>query len=100
MTKLYSKAGLLLANDYNKIVVGGRGTYIEILPGQIVLDHFYIPHCKEYRLNDKRVYYVEYRSICPTYAKLYFQLKTVKYADYIIGRYYISPNDLAKQFGK
>ena len=57
-------------------------------------ENFEIPEDQEYRKTDKRVYYVEARSKDDSYVKLYFQKKTVAYADYKVGMLYISPFDL------
>src|ERR1039458_8821020 len=46
------------------------------------------------RFNDLQVYYAEYRSHDKSDVKVYWQKKTVDYADYRVGRYYISPFDL------
>ena len=90
------KHGNVLATDYIRLVVGGRGRYIEFDKDQINWDVFSIPEEQKYRTSDKWrqiVYYIEYRSKW-TYVMLYEQLKTVNYADYKIGRYYIAIGDV------
>jgi hypothetical protein len=52
------------------------------------------PQYSELRFNDPHVYYAEYRSHDKSDVKVYWQKKTVDYADYRVGRYYISPFDL------
>lgn len=91
---LFSHSGLLIAVGHNRVVIGDRGPYVELFPSNIMLHNLYIPVEFQYRLTDKRVYYVEYRSKCNSFLKVYFQKRTVKYADYQIDMYYISPNDL------
>jgi hypothetical protein len=48
----------------------------------------------EIGFNDPHVCYAEYRSHDKSDVKVYWQKKTVGYADYRVGRYYISPFDL------
>jgi hypothetical protein len=92
--ELFSKKGTLLCSGYNRIVVGGRGPYVEFNDDQINLKSFHIPKDQLYRLTDRRVYYIELRSIDESNVKLYYQLQTVAYADYKIGMFYVSPYDL------
>jgi len=92
--QLYTKSGTKVATGYERIVIGDRGPYIEFRADQIVEENFEIPEDQEYRKTDKRVYYVEARSKDDSYVKLYFQKKTVAYADYKVGMLYISPFDL------
>lgn len=92
-----SKSGLLLATNYERLVIGGRGKYIEFSREQIIWNNFHIPENQKYRFDNSwknRVYYYEYRSNDKDNVKLYDQLKIVSYADYKIGKLYISPNDL------
>jgi len=92
--ELFSKSGTLLSRGYNRIVIGGRGPYVEFTDDQINFKSFHIPKDQVYRLTDRRVYYVELRSSDENNVKLYYQLQTVAYADYKIGMFYISPYDL------
>lgn len=82
-----------ICSGYERIVIGGRGPYIEFIENQLGLNMFHIPSCEEYRLRSDKVYYIEYRSIIDN-VKMYYQKKPVDYADYIPERYYISPFDL------
>lgn len=92
--ELFSKDGLHLCTGYNRIVIGGRGPYVEFTDEQIDFKSFHVPKDQLYRLTDRRVYYVELRSTDKSNVKLYYQLQTVAYADYKIGMFYISPYDL------
>jgi hypothetical protein len=92
--KLYSKSGLELCNGYSRIVIGGRGPYVEFTDNQVIFKAFHIPKDQLFRLTDRRVYYIEMRSVDDAFVKLYYQLQTVAYADYKIGLLYISPYDL------
>jgi hypothetical protein len=92
--KLYSITGLELCNGYNRIVIGGRGPYVEFTEEQVILKSFHIPKDQLYRLTDRRVYYIEMRSRDESFVKMYYQLQTVAYANYKIGMFYISPYEL------
>lgn len=92
--ELFSKSRSVLSRGYNRIVIGGRGPYVEFTDEQINFKSFYIPKDRLFRVTDRRVYYIEFRSIDESNVKLYYQLQTVAYADYKIGMLYISPYDL------
>lgn len=97
---LYSKSGTLIAIGYARVVIGKRGPYVEFSEPQIQIQNFQIPIEEEYRTDNKVSYYIEYRSKDSSYVKLYFQKRTVAYADYKIGLYYISPSDLVMKYGQ
>jgi hypothetical protein len=97
---LFSKEGLTVSKGYERIVIGGRGPYVEFTEDQIVFDSFKVPREQLYRFKDARVYYIELRSVGLSNIKLYFQLKTVSYADYKIGMFYISPYELYDSTGR
>lgn len=90
--KFYTKNGLLLATGYKRIVIGGRGAYIEFDPSQIAHDNIYVPKYAEHKLENNLSYYHEYRSKDECDVKLYDQKLRVSYADYKVGMWYISPN--------
>lgn len=91
---LYTKSTTKIANGYRRIVIGERGPYIEFEKKNLFFLNFYIPDDKKYKLSLKNCYYIEYRSIDESFVKLYFQKRSVNYADYMVGMYYISPFDL------
>ena len=96
-TRFETKRGLHVATGYTRIVVGGRGPYIEFLPGHLFWDNLHIPDDEKYRLDHPwkdRVYYVEWRTNDEINVKVYEQKRTVDYADYKLGLFYISPFDL------
>ena len=68
--------------------------YVEFSESQIEMMNIHIPVNQLYRLTDLRIYYVEFRSCDVSSVKVYYQVKTVAYADYKIGLFYISPSDL------
>ena len=84
-TSFKSTTGLHVATGYTRIVIGGRGPYIEFLPGQLVWVNIHIPdeqkHRKEHPWKD-RVYYLEWRTKDANRVKVYEQIRPVDYADY------------------
>ena len=89
-----TKSGLVLATGYTRMVIGERGPYLEFTTEQMCRNHIDIPSEEKHRIGNNIYYYDEYRSLGPERVKIYFQKKTVKYADYKIGYWYISPFDL------
>jgi len=88
-----TESGSTLAIGYERIVIGKRGPYIEFTKTQIDISAIFIPEKTRYRLTSRLVYYNEWRSNKDN-VKIYEQKKTVSYADYKIGLWYISPFDL------
>lgn len=93
-TVFYSHSGLHLATGYKRIVYGSRGPYIEFDEYHIKFSNIYIPPESMWRIASSKSFYIERRSKCNSYVKIYQQKKTVSYADYKIGLFYISPYDL------
>src|ERR1035441_5408429 len=89
--RLFTRSGTLVADGYLRVVIGGRGPYIEFQT--VWQSHMRVPAEELYRFNDPHVYYGEYRSHDKSDVKIYWQKKTVDYADYRVGRYYISRHD-------
>jgi hypothetical protein len=93
--ELYTKdTHKLLATDYTRIVLGGRGPYIEFTPHMIVWGNAVLPVHERWRTENTNAFYIEFRSNCTAFVKIYAQKKTVDYADYLPGFCYISPFDL------
>ena len=97
--QLYTQFGLLMAVGYTRIVEGDRGPYIELDEDQIQHGSIHIPSHEQWRVGSPTAYYIEHRGGDGAYTKVYEQLRTVEYADYRIGRYYISPFDLETEDG-
>ncbi len=91
---LYTKDSTLIANKYQRVVIGQRGPYVEFSKDEIQLNQLYIPKNQLYRLSDPKIYYVEFRSNDTSNVKVYYQMRSVAYADYRIEYFYISPDDL------
>lgn len=87
--KLYLNDGSLFALQYNRVVHGQRGDYIELEKEHIIPE--LISKFKNDLTQPEDFYYFWLHPIDKPEYKIYLQLKTVKYADYKIGKYYISP---------
>ena len=97
--KLYTKSGNLVSEGYTRVVIGGRGPYVEFEAEHVVDELLYIPPQERWRLDSSKVYYFELRTNDDSNVKCYFQQKLVDYADYKIGMIYISPFDLYDEDG-
>lgn len=90
----------ILCNGYNRIVIGDYGAFVEISPGQIREEVLRCKPGQEYRYQDERftrnVKYVWLTAKDRSYCKIYLQKKTVDYADYVPGMYYISVYEVYK----
>jgi hypothetical protein len=98
LRNLYFKDDTLFANSYERVVHGGRGDYVELKKEQIEVElksHFNQELPDEVDQSEDFYYY--WLEPFNRNEKIYWQIKTVGYADYKIGYYYISP-DLLKPF--
>jgi hypothetical protein len=92
-----TESGLIVATDYVRLVQGGRGDYIEFAPEHMCMANLIVPEDQQYRLLPQwkdRVYYFEFRTEDECNLKVYYQRRTVEYADYKIGMFYIAPHGL------
>jgi hypothetical protein len=97
-TRFETRTRLHVATGYSRIAIGGRGPYVEFLPGHLIWDNLHIPDGEKYRLDHPwkdRIYYVGWRTNDESNVKVYEQKKTADYADYKVGLFYISPFDLS-----
>lgn len=90
--KIYLKNGVLFANQFIRVVHGGRGDYVEFNEEQI-LSPLISRFGNDVKEKTSEHYYYWMYPESDRNTKVYFQLKTVKYADYKIGKYYVSPNE-------
>lgn len=93
LVDFYTKSDCLIAKSYLRIVIGKRGPYVEFNINDLYISNCYIPSVEKWRLTSTIAFYDEYRTFTD-YVKIYHQKKLVNYADYKIGLYYISPEDL------
>jgi hypothetical protein len=92
--RLFTRSGTLIADGFVRVVIGQRGPYVEFNNEQLWRSRLRVPAAEVYRFNDRHVFYAEYRSNDDSSVKIYWQKKTVDYADYRVGLYYVSPFDL------
>lgn len=98
---VYTKEGLQIANGYNRIVIGDYGSYVEFTDQQIIKASIRVKPSQRYRLDQKsypNIKYIWYEVVDDPEIKVYYQLKSVNYADYVPGRYYISSDDLVYMY--
>jgi hypothetical protein len=98
---LYFKDNVLFATGYERVVHGGRGDYVELTKEQIVvkLKHIFNDVLPD-EITGKESFYYYWLQPLGRREKIYWQCRTVNYADYKIGYYYISPKLLKSFKGK
>lgn len=84
----------IIARKYERVVIGQRGPYVEFTSNQILCNKLFIPKSQLFRLSDPKIYYIEFRTNDDSNVKVYYQMRTVAYAYYKIGYFYVSPSDL------
>lgn len=93
-----SLSGTVIANGYDRIVIGDYGAFIEFSKEQVVLKNIKVKKGQEYRINDKnfcdKVKYIWLTAKDESDVKIYFQRRSVPYADYKVDKYYVSPNEI------
>ena len=93
--KLISRDFTLLADSWERIVIGHYGAFIEVKDGDMYKNSLKIKKGQEYRIKDPRysekVKYEWWTADDFSDCKLYKQKRTVSYADYRPGFWYISP---------
>ncbi len=93
--RLYTHSGTLVAYGYKRIVIGDYGAFIEMTREQMVRESICAKKGEEYRYKDPKfrtsVKYFWYTSKDQSDIKIYHQQQQVNYADYKVGRFYISP---------
>ena len=99
---LYAENGQLVCNGFERIVIGDYGAYVEFNDEQANLNHIITMPGQEYRQNDS--YSCKFLALTldgykneiskDIYGKhsllIYKQTNTVPYADYKVGKYYVS----------
>lgn len=99
--QLCTLRGTLIASGYRRIVIGDYGAFVEFTKDQIKTDVLRVKPGQEYRVTDPqfkdRVKYHWLTAKDTSGVKVYYQQKTVAYADYLPGMYYISPYELCLQ---
>lgn len=86
---VYLRNGTLFSNGFNRVVHGERGDYVEFEKEQIQQN--LISKFGNDLTEDNDYYYWWLYPETDIETKVYLQKRTVKYADYKIGKYYVSP---------
>jgi len=86
-----------IAEGYLRVVIGGRGAYVEFHPNQVIGSNIYLPQEARWRINNSKVYFEEWRSKDINNIFIYKQIRPVTYADYIPSYWYISPHLLTTE---
>ena len=96
--RLYTENGILVAEGFERVVIGDYGAYIEFRPDHMYRKNIMVKPGQEYRLRKNSIYYnnikYEWYTVRGFDIKIYRQVERVDYADYIPGMLYISPHDL------
>ena len=94
---IFAKDGTKIAEGFERIVIGDYGAYIEYDLSQVPKDMKYVyEKGEEYRIDPywrKKVKYIWY-TIPTADIKIYWQLRTVSYADYKVKKFYVSPYEI------
>lgn len=90
---LYLLDGTLLATGFVRVVHGDRGDYVELIREQFIIPlNSKFGNLNWETNNSNDFYYYWLYPVGHPDVKIYKQCKTVKYADYKIGYFYISPS--------
>jgi len=69
----YTFSGLEILHGFSRLVIGGRGTYVEFNDDQMCLNNISIPNNQMHRVGNDAFFYDEYRSNCKSNVKIYRQ---------------------------
>lgn len=92
-TSLYTLKGTKICDGYNRIVIGDYGAYVEFSKEQSNMKKFRVPQSQEFRFKapyKDNVKFLWYTIFDNSNVKIYYQLRTVSYADYIPNMGYVS----------
>ncbi len=95
-TFLIHGTGKMFAASYTRVVIGGMGPYIEF-DVEDIIHQLQTKPGEEYRTSGGKYMYVKYEWLMPVgfpEVKVYKQRRTVDYADYKVGKIYVSPEQL------
>ena len=97
---IYTFEGTKIAEGFNRIVIGDYGAYIEYPLSQVPNGTRYdTPKSEQYRKLPEwkcRVKYIWYTAQDSSNIKIYWQLRTVSYADYKTKMFYVSPYEIVQ----
>ena len=89
---LYFLDGVQFSKGYERVVHGGRGMYVELTKDQFVIPVVSLFDKLPEKVDESLPFYYYWLAPKGRREKIYWQIKTVSYADYKVGFYYISPS--------
>jgi hypothetical protein len=89
---LFTSSGLHVARGFRRVVIGGRGPYVEFDDPLVVVESLAPVDAVHH-------YYDEWRSADRSRLKFYRQKHRVDYADYVPGMWYATPFELFDSSG-
>ena len=90
---LYFLDGTQFSNGYERVVHGGRGKYVELTKDQILVNLKSIFNVRvPDKIDESQPFYYYFLVPEGRREKVYWQIRTVSYADYKPGFYYIAPS--------
>ena len=97
---IYTLQGTKIAEGFDRIVIGDYGAYIEYPLSKVPNGTRYdTPKDQQYRKLPEwkcRVKYIWYTAQDSSNIKIYWQLRTVSYADYKTKMFYVSPYEIVQ----
>lgn len=98
ISPIRTKLGTVIARSYSRIVIGDYGAFVEIPEADMIQDVLMVEPGQEYRMNDirysSRIKYWWFTCVDGSGIKIYFQVRTVLYADYKVNCFYVSVHDI------
>lgn len=99
-TPICTRNGTEFASGFKRVVIGDYGAFLEITGEQVNRDVIRVQPGQEYRLREPRyaehIKYIWMTVPDGSDIKIYWQQRTVEYADYKPGMYYISPFEIRR----
>ena len=93
---MFTLEGTAIAKGYDRVVIGDYGAFIEIDEKDMLLENIKIRRGQEYRYEERyktcKYYWLTAKD--DSDIKIYHQKGTVSYADYLIGKFYVSPYEV------
>jgi hypothetical protein len=96
---LYTESGVRLTKGYRRVVIGERGPYVEFGASQLRAA-VAVPEDQLWRITSDKAFYLHFEPSDEPGLKIYWQKRTVDYADYRPNCYYVSPFDLRNEIGE
>lgn len=88
---LKNECGTIVSTGYKRVIIGDYGAFVEFSPDQLVKESIGPKFPGPQR---KDVSYLWYETKDAANTKIYLQQRRVLYAEYSVGMYYVSPDDV------